>query len=266
MHPIERLRSVARASGAPAGAVARESVGALMTFADDPQGMLTACRQLVTRHPGSGPMVWLACRVLTAVDKRAAAREAANALAGDPTAQELALALPDDAVVCVVGWSETVVSALLRRGDLEVRVVDAQGEASGLIRRLEGAGIEAHEILIESLGRAVASADVVVVEADALGGDGFVATAGTWAAAALGYTAGVPVWLVAGVGRLLPESLWSAVARRIAEDERGWDVDREIVPLALVSAVVGPEGVVSCEEALADRDWPIAPELLAALR
>ena len=35
--------------------------------------------------------------------------------------------------------------------------------------------------------------------------------------AAVAYTAEIPVWLVAGVGRLLPASVWNALADRLTE-------------------------------------------------
>ena len=47
MHPIERLRYVARAAGEGPGLLAGEAAGALAAFADDPQGLVTACRRLV---------------------------------------------------------------------------------------------------------------------------------------------------------------------------------------------------------------------------
>ena len=68
MHPIERLRYVARASGADQAVLVRETAGALAAFADDPAGLVTACRRIVSRHPGSGPLWWLCSRVLTATE------------------------------------------------------------------------------------------------------------------------------------------------------------------------------------------------------
>ena len=57
MHPIERLRYVARASGADQAMLVRETAGALAAFADDPAGLVTACRRIVVPPPGVGPAV-----------------------------------------------------------------------------------------------------------------------------------------------------------------------------------------------------------------
>ena len=66
MHPIERLRYVARASGADPSVLVRETASALAAVAaDDPIGLVPACRRLVDRHLTSGPMWWMVARVLT---------------------------------------------------------------------------------------------------------------------------------------------------------------------------------------------------------
>ena len=44
MHPIERLRYVARSSGAPQAVLVRETASALGSLAFDPAGLVTACR------------------------------------------------------------------------------------------------------------------------------------------------------------------------------------------------------------------------------
>ena len=68
MHPIERLRYVARASGAEPHALTQEVAGSLARFAGDPAALVTACRRMVDRHPAIGPIWWLCARVLTAGD------------------------------------------------------------------------------------------------------------------------------------------------------------------------------------------------------
>ena len=57
MHPIERLRYVARAAGEGSTLLACEAAGALAAFASDPAGLVTACRRLVDRQPTAGP-IW----------------------------------------------------------------------------------------------------------------------------------------------------------------------------------------------------------------
>jgi hypothetical protein len=71
------------------------------------------------------------------------------------------------------------------------------------------------------------------------------------------------VWLVAGVGRLLPGSVWNALADRFANDTavEAWDADDEVVPMGLVTAIVNPYGVEDLDVGLARVDCPVAPEL-----
>jgi hypothetical protein len=116
------------------------------------------------------------------------------------------------------------------------------------------------------IGAAVANADVVLLEADALGPDGFVAASGSRAAAASAAHAGVPVWVVAGVGRVLPGRLWDALLSQLdAVDEDPWERAEEVVPLDLATFVYGPAGPQSIDEAVRRADCPIAPELLKPL-
>ena len=68
MHPIERLRYVARAGSVDQDVLVHETAGALAGLDFDPQGLVIACRRLVERHPASGPIWWLASKVLCAAD------------------------------------------------------------------------------------------------------------------------------------------------------------------------------------------------------
>src|SRR5690606_15559912 len=110
------------ASGASHELLVRETAGAMVAFADDPAGLITACRRVVARQPTSGPVWWLAARVLTAPDAMAEAWAAVEELNEDGTSRELSYALPDDATVTVIGWPEAIGEALLRRGDATVLV------------------------------------------------------------------------------------------------------------------------------------------------
>jgi len=260
VHPIERLRYVARASGASQDVLVQETARALMSFDDDPQGLVTACRRIVSRQPTSGPLVWFAARVLAAGDPRTEMWEAAGEVASDPTARELAHALPDDATVVVLGWPDMVASALPRRGDLDVLVVDALGEGSGLVQTLLRQDCDAIDVPQAGLGAAVADADLVVLESSAVGPTQFLAVSGSHAAGAVAHHAGVPVWLVAGVGRLLPQRMWGGVKERMGVHDP-WDADDEVVPLDLVDCVVGPTGPQPVADAMRRIDCPVVPEL-----
>jgi hypothetical protein len=260
VHPIERLRYVARASGAPQRALVQETAAALASFGSDPQGLVTACRRIVSRQPTSGPLVWFGARVLTAGDASDEIWVAAGEMQADPTAGHLAHALPDDAVVTVLGWPDEIAEALPRRGDVEVLAIDTSGEASGFVSRLWRADMEATDVPQSGLGAAVAASSVVLLESTAIGPTEFLAVSGSRAAAAVARHAGIPVWLVAGVGRVLPQRMWDGLRDRVEVDEP-WEADDEIVPLDLVDRVVGPRGCESVADALQRIDCPIAPEL-----
>ncbi|MET0728019.1 MAG: hypothetical protein ABWZ76_06940 [Acidimicrobiales bacterium] len=262
MHPIERLRYVARASGADQALLVRETAQALAAFRDDPPGLVAACRRIVDRHPTSGPLWWLCARVLTAPDGQREAWAATEEIERDPTSAELALALSEASTVCVIGWPELAGDALPRRGDVEVLAVDSLGEGSGLVRRLMGAGVDAIDVPTAGLGAAVSASDVLVLEAVAMGTSGCIAVSGSLAAATVARHAGVPVWLVAGAGRLLPDRMWEALAGRLsAVAADPWELDEEVVPLALVDRVCGPAGLETPPDALLRVDCPVAPEL-----
>lgn len=265
MHPIERLRYVARASGASQSAIVRETAGALAAFRDDPAGMVTACRRIVGRHPGVGALWWLCARVLTAVEPIDEAWAAADEVDDDPTAWALAGALPEGATVCVLGWPEVAADALVRRGDLEVLVVDVGGEGSGLVRRLSRSDIVAVDVPLGGLGAAAAAADLILLEAEVCGPDRALAVSGSLAAAAVGAHASVPRWLVAGTGRLLPRRYVESVASRLDLLDDPWDAELEWLPLALVDRLVGPVGPELVSEGVRRTACPVAPELLVAL-
>ena len=260
MHPVERLRHVARATGAPDDLVLTEAARALASFAHDPQGLVTACRRMVSRQPTSAGMVWLCARVLTAGDPIDEIRVALTELEEDRTPVELAHALPEEASVLVLGWPDAVAAALPRRGDLEVLSVDVASEGSGLFRRMVESEVDTVDVPVAGLGAAAAEAELVLLEASVVAPTEFLALSGSRAAAAVARHLGTPVWLVAGVGRLLPERMWEPVKRTTAADDP-WDADDEVVPLDLVDRVVGPTGPLSVADALRRTDCPVAPEL-----
>jgi hypothetical protein len=265
VHPIERLRHVARAQGVPQRLVVAETARALASFSHDELGLVTACRRVVQRHPGCGSLVWVTASVLTAPDARAELRRTAGEVEDDRTGRHLVDALPDDATVLVVGWPEEAASALGRRGDLRVLVVDAFGEADDLVDLLEGAEVPAVSVAMEGLGAAVTAADVVVLEADGAGPDAFMAVAGSLASAATARAAGVPVWLSVPVGRTQPAAVWERFRDRVIDGcgTEPWVTGVDLVPWDLVDVVVRPTGVADLATMLARPDCPSAPELFA---
>jgi hypothetical protein len=262
MHPIERLRHVARAEGTGPTLLGREAASALAGFGDDPTGLVTACRRLVERHPTAGTIWWLAARVLAATDPVGEAWRAAEDLEDDDTSAVLLRALPAEGSVAVLGWPELVGDALRRAGEVELLVIDAGGRWTGVVDRLARRGVDALDVPEGGLGAAVAAADLLVLEASSLGPDGFVAESGSRAAAAVARHAGIPVWVVAGVGRVLPKRLWEAQVTRLELEADAWDADDEVVPLDLADEVVGPRRLTTPDAAVKRADCPIPPELL----
>lgn len=271
MHPIERLRWVARAPEGDVSVVVAEAAEALAAFADDSPGLVTACRRLIERRPSCGPLWWLASRVLCALDPALEADLAAADLGRDPTPAALAAALPGGRVA-VVGWPEQAALALTARrggpGDDRVLVVDSAREGRRLVHWLEAHGLDARLLAPGRAADAGRRSALALVEAHALGPAGFVAAAGSGALASAAREAGTPLWLVAGVGRTLPAPLFDALLARLggagAPGVRGVPVvaATEILPLDLVNEVAGPGGLVAPSVAAAQAVCPVAPELL----
>lgn len=260
MHPIERLRYVARAGAVDPAVLVQESAAALAGLGDEPGDVLLSCRRLLARHPASGPLWSLCARMLVSNDFAAEGYRYAQVVDDDPTPRVLAGVLPDDGRVTVLGWPDLIGEALRRRGDLAVLVIDARGEGSSFARRLQAVDVEAELVDESGLGAAAAYSSVVVLETSAMGETGFLAVPGSLAAAAVARTYGIPVWVVAGEGRVLPRRLWEALLRHLPEVE-AWGAADELVPLELIDAVIRPSGAVDVAAALAAPDCPPVPEL-----
>ncbi|MEO6628744.1 MAG: hypothetical protein ABIP03_09275 [Aquihabitans sp.] len=262
MHPIERLRYVARATGAPEDELVREAAASLAAFADDPVSLVTACRRLLDRHLTNGPIWWLCARTLAAGDPGDEAWRCLDSLALDRTVSEFGHALPEGARVGVVGWPGRLLPGFAPRGDLEVQVVDVEGDGPGFVRALERSDVAAIDAPAASLGRVAAGVDLVVIEALAVGSDSLLASPGSWALAAVASTSGVPVWAVAGVGRVVCRGAWIALNERLGvANPSPWEVTVDRVPVGLVDRLVGPGGVEMVADGLRRCDSPDVAEL-----
>jgi hypothetical protein len=266
MHPIEQLRFVARASGADAGLLVQEAASALGVFAGDPAGLLTAARRLLTRQPAVGPLWWMCSRLAVSPDPYREARAVIEELRSDRTDRELAHGLPDGATVVICGWPDLIVGALPRRGDVQVLVIDVEGQGMSVARRLARSDVLVEDIDPAHIAGAVEEADLVLVEAAAVGSSAALTDVGSVALAATARALGRPTWLVAGVGRHLHEPYWQAIVERTAEPDRpAYLAPFEVLSLGLVDRFVTADGVLLPAE-LPGPSMPMAPELLRQLR
>jgi hypothetical protein len=149
VQPFERLRRLARDPG-PAGDEAdqwfvAEAADCLAGFADDPAGLVVACRRLLAHHPTAGVLWWLCSRVLTAPDAADAAWEAARRLDEDRTAERLRdwLPFPHDETIAVLEWPPVTGAALGERTDLDLAVAPRRSGGGRLGSRLRIAGANA---------------------------------------------------------------------------------------------------------------------------
>jgi hypothetical protein len=230
------LRAVARSRHAPPGELAAEAAWGLAALAsEEPAAVLPACRRLLERQPGCGPLWWLSARILTAGDPAGEADRCASLLMEDGTPRRLRAAL--------------------------------KAESGGEPRRAVRQG---------GIGD-VAAADIVVIEASAIGTTGMVVPASRKALLQAAQASGTPVWVESGVGRLLPPGLWSALGRRLcvprdaaSSQARGsrvtaFEFPSDVIePLEGVELVIGPAGPASVSDLntlVTESGCPDPPEL-----
>lgn len=265
--PAERLRSVTRRSVADHN-LASAAADALAAFAPEPASLVVACRQVLAHHPAHAPLWWLCARILAAPDPAGAARDAAQLLESDRTADRLAAALPlleDDEVVAVIGWPHAVDEALAERIDVDAVAIRSEGVDTA--RELRYRETERSVRVVERWDAALAHVARLLVPAAAIGPATALVPAGTNATIEELGRAVREVWLVGGVGRVLPARLYDAAvaATETLYDETYADVDDarpERLFLERVDRVAGPRGLESTIDAAARPDCPVVPELL----
>ncbi len=256
---------MARATGADASMLAVEAASGIAAFADDPGAVLTACRRLLTRQPDVGLLWWLSGRLAHATDVRAEARAVVDELRVDRTARELAAALPDEATVVVCGWPDVIAQALPRRGDVEVLVIDGDGRGQSFARRLERSDVEVEVLEPMQLGAAVEMADLVLLEASAVGAHGAITEAGGLMLAATAQLTRTPSWMVVGAGRALPEPYVQAIVERCTDLALPFLRSFDLVSAGAIDRILRADGLRSAADGWPSPDTPLAPELLRTL-
>ncbi|HEV2362078.1 MAG TPA: hypothetical protein VGS21_10280 [Acidimicrobiales bacterium] len=278
MHPIERLRYVARADDAGATLVAQEAALALADLADEPGALVTAVRRLIDFHPECGPLWWVGAQVLAAESPGLAADLAVARLDEDATSEHLArdLALhlagctrsdtgSEPPVVVVGGAGEILCAAFEGLAapavvGPSIRVVGSPESLGREIYLLGAGGAEVTGWPHYDPDAALDGATACVLEVSAAGAAGVVVPAGVGHLAASAARMGVPVWAVAGVGRVLPARMFDALVERLG------DSDSEVVPAGSLSHVVTDAGSGMAGDLLSRSDCPPVPELLRRAR
>lgn len=230
------LRAVARSRMAPPGELAAEAAWGLAALAsEEPAAVLPACRRLLERQPGCGPLWWLCARILASGEPAREADTCASLLLDDRTARILRSALKS------------------------------------------GSGQEPRRAVRQGGIGEVAAADVVIVEVSAIGAHFMVMPTSRRALVLAARDSGTPVWVEAGVGRLLPPGLWNALDQHLRDPRdaassqaRGSRVSASalasdlIEPLDGVELVVAPTGVAAVAdlaEMITESGCPEPPEL-----
>ncbi len=264
MHPIERLRYVARAGDPDPGLLAEEAAAALASLAFDERALVVACRRLLEAHPLAGPLWWVCAHVLAAQDPQLAAARVAGQLAADPTGEELAASLPASATVLAAPGA-LVSLALSLRADLEARLVGSPGALRFALSAL-GAGERATAFAPEHAAQAASGATVAVVEALAAGPSGVVVAPADAVVAAAASAAAVPLWVIAAEGRVLPAPLFEALAARV-EAPGAAPADPRALGVLLrasgIAVLVGPAGPATPAAGLVGSGCPVPAELAA---
>lgn len=256
MHPIERLRYVARSYGVPPAELALEAAEALGSLAGEPRALVPACRRLLDAQPHNAPLWWVAAHVLAAADPGAAAAWCARQLAGDLTALELAYSVPSGAAVAVEA-AASVLAALDERPDGDLRIVGAPGDVRLAVSQLSGGvagGPAVRGYGDDEVDEALEGAAIALVEAAAASPTRLLLRpTGAELAAAAGRH-GASCWVAAGTGTVLPEALFE----RCCEGAEGVLVEA----VGTADTVAGPGGLRNPAEGLDPGDCPVPGTLV----
>jgi hypothetical protein len=256
--PAERLRAVTRRN-VDDDRLAAEAAGALAGFASEPASLVVACRRVLAHHRTHAPLWWVCSRILAAAEPAAAAHNAEAELERDRTADRLGAALPlldEGEVIAAIGWPGAFDDALIERFDIDAVAVRVDGADPTPVlrhRRSDHAVrvVDAWDATLDRVPR-------LLVPAAAIGPDRALVPLGTVDALAT-INAG-EVWLVGGVGRVLPGRLYEVMLR-----SRETDDDLEEISLERFDRIAGPHGIERPIDAAARVDCPVVPELLRPL-
>jgi hypothetical protein len=258
--PAERLRSVTRRN-VDDDHLAAAAADALAGFADEPASLVVACRRVLAHHRAHGALWWVCSRILAAADAEAAARTAARELEGDRTGERLGATLPlldEGEVVAVVGYTATIDDALLERFDVDAVAVRVAGDnpVSSLRRRRSEHAVR----VVDGWDPVLEHTSRLVVTATAIGPERALVPVGAGEVIDLVGTGVRELWLVGGVGRVLPARVYDMIVSSLPDDS-----DFEEISVQRFDRIAGPRGVQRPADATARIDCPVVPELLRPL-
>lgn len=238
-----------------------ETATALASFADDPAGLLTACRRMLGRKPESGALVWLAARMISSPDPRREAWLTVEEAQENDLGRRVSRAIESDQSVVTVGWPDSAGGGLARRGDIDFRIIDRTGQAWRHVEHLDERGVMANDVDTPWMASVIDGASLLILEAVAAGPSEALVPVASFPAAAVARAVDVPVWLLAPAGSVLPERMWQGLVGRYEADRPAVQLDHELLPLTLVDQIVGPELTVAPTEIGRLTSCPITPEL-----
>lgn len=213
MHPIERLRWIARAGEDPVEPLEVLAVEAARTLAElavaEPAAAVTAARRLTERHPSNGPLWWAVKRVLESDDPIGASIGVMGALSATGASRALSRAISARIVrgsaICALVPGPLLATALERRPGYRVRLV---GEYRALAAAVAGTDLEASAVELagyeaRDAPEALEGAAVLLFEPQLAGPAGFLVD--PVAAEVLGQASRskARVWALVGPGRVL---------------------------------------------------------------
>ncbi len=243
MHPIERIRALARASYLDPQLIAIEAADAIADTSvwEGDAAAVSVARRLLAWHSFVGPLWYAAARTLHAVDPTTAACEIAEELGSDATGSALEAALGAD-----------------------MRVVTA-GRGWGIDNMDSGAHLRPAGVVC----REIENADVLVVGAQVLGPSGLIAESPAAALVDAAVDVDVAVWAVAGRGCAVDNRLWKRLVELVSSGRTGpqsnivsrawWDFDEasgsvpardlDVIESRQIDHVVGDGGLCNFGEA-----------------
>jgi hypothetical protein len=258
--PAERLRSVTRRN-VDDDRLAAAAADALAGFSSEPASLVVACRRVLAHHRAHGALWWVCSRILAAPDPEAAARTAARELEADRTGDRLGATLPlldEGEVVAVIGYTTTVDDALIERFDVDAVAIRVDGDdpVPALRRRRSDHAVR----VVDEWDPVLEHTSRLVVSASAIGPERALVPSGT-AEAIHSIGAGArELWLVGGVGRVLPARVYEMIVSSLPAE-----AVLEEISVQRFDRIAGPRGLERPSDATARVDCPVVPELLRPL-